>query len=188
MVLQQIFERSKNNKELLSIAKYSDEDTFWCGFVVDHNDILVKLQHFTKYGKKDGIIVARLSDIERVDFNDDYTKAMQVVIDYSSELEKENRIELDLSDNDNWDFTILKQLEGNSSEVSSIEISGSTHYTGYIVEVSETDFTLHCVGKMGEDEGFAILKIEDITSFHLNDIDNRKRAMLYKWRKASINE
>lgn len=186
MALEQIFERSKSNKELITITKYRDDDTFWCGYVIDYNDILIKLQHFTKYGKKDGIIVARLSDIERVDFNDDYTKAMQVVIDYSLELEKENKIELDLPDSDNWDFSVLKQLEGNIHEITSIEIGGTTYYTGYVLEVSETDFTLHSIGKMGENQGFIVFKIEDVTGFQLNDIDNRKRAMLYRWRQTRI--
>ncbi|MCR5862822.1 hypothetical protein LRS05_12085 [Flavobacterium sp. J372] len=137
MIFQQIFERSKNNQELISIVRYRDDNTFWCGYILDYNDLIIKLQHFTKYGKKDGIIVAKLSDIERVDFNDDYTKAMQVVIDYSLELEKENNSELDLSDDDHWDFTILKQLEGSKNEICSIEINGSTYYTGYVLEVSE---------------------------------------------------
>jgi len=43
-----------------------------------------------------------------------------------------------------------------------------------------------CVGKMGEDLGISILKIEDITSIQIDDIDNRKRNLLYKWRKASL--
>jgi hypothetical protein len=54
------------------------------------------------------------------------------------------------------------------------------------VEVSETDFILNCVGKLGEDEGTVVYKIEDVTGFKINDIDNRRRAMLYKWRKASL--
>ena len=37
--------------------------------------------------------------------------------------------------------------------------------------------------KSGEDEGLTMFKVEDITHFKINDIDNRKRLLLYNWRK-----
>jgi hypothetical protein len=52
--------------------------------------------------------------------------------------------------------------------------------------MSESDLILHCVGKMGEDEGTVIYRIEDVTAVRVNDIENRKRVMLFKWRKASL--
>ncbi len=87
-IFNQILERSKLNKELIGLWKYNDAEGFWCGFVVDYNETLVKIQHYTKFGKPDGLIIAQISAIQNVDFNDDYAKAMQVVIDYSKELEK----------------------------------------------------------------------------------------------------
>lgn len=185
-IFYQILERSKLNKELIGLWKYNDNENFWCGIVVDYNETLVKIQHYTKYGKHDGLIIAQISSIQNVDFNDDYAKAMQVVIDYSQELEKEQKLNILLSENDDWDYHIIKQMAGNSEIVTSIEINNSEYYSGFIVEVSETDFILNCVGKLGQDEGMAVFKIEDVTGFRINDIDNRKRAMLYNWRKASI--
>lgn len=185
-IFNQILERSKLNKELIGIWKYRDNEKFWCGFVLDYNETLVKIQHFTNYGKLDGQIVAQISAIQNVDFNDDYARAMQVVIDYSQELEKEQKINISLPENENWDYEIIKQLEGNLDILTSIEINNSEYFSGFIMEVSESDFVLHCVGKLGQDEGLVIYKIEDITGFRINDIDNRKRAMLYKWRKATV--
>ncbi|MDP2161748.1 MAG: hypothetical protein Q8K02_14790 [Flavobacterium sp.] len=181
-----IFERSKINKELLCFWKYNDNDGFWCGYVIDYNETLVKIQHYTKFGKPDGIIIAQIANIKSVDFDDDYTKAMQIVIDYSKELEKEDKINLNFSENEDWDFEIIKKLEGNFEIVSSVELNNSDYITGFIVEVTETDFVLRCVGKIGEDLGLVIYKLEDITGFRINDIDNRKRCLLYKWRKASL--
>jgi hypothetical protein len=184
-ILLQTLERSKLNKELIGVWKYSDDESFWCGYVIDYNETLVQIQHYTKYGKPDGIIVSQILDIQSIDFNDDYSKAMQVVIDYSGELEKEDKVNFILTENDDWDYSILKQLEGKFSVVASVEM-GSGYFSGFIVEVSETDFILNCVGKLGEDEGTVVYKIEDVTGFKINDIDNRRRAMLYKWRKASL--
>jgi hypothetical protein len=185
-IITKILERSKLNKELLGLWKYNDEDSFWCGYIIDYNETLIKIQHYTKYGKPDGIIIAQLANIKSVDFDDDYAKAMQVVIDYADEIEKETNFYINLSENDNWDFEIIKKLEGNFDILSSIEISNSDYFSGFITEVTETDFIIRCVGKMGEDEGSVIYKIEDITGFKINDIDNRKRCLLYKWRKAKL--
>jgi hypothetical protein len=185
-ILNQILERSKENKELIGLWKYKDDESFWCGFVIDFNETLVKIQHFTKYGKPDGIIIAQISEIQNVDFNDDYAKAMQCVIDYSKELEKEDKINLIISEGEDWDFDILKQMEGDFEKITSVEINSSDYFSGFILEVSESDFILNCVGKLGQDEGTVVYRIEDVTGFRINDIDNRKRAMLYKWRKASL--
>ena len=185
-IITKILERSKLNKELLGLWKYNEEDSFWCGYIIDYNETLIKIQHYTKYGKPDGIIIAQLANIKSVDFDDDYAKAMQVVIDYADEIEKETNFYINLSENDNWDFEIIKKLEGNFDILSSIEISNSDYFSGFITEVTETDFIIRCVGKMGEDEGSVIYKIEDITGFKINDFDYRKRCLLYKWRKAKL--
>ncbi len=184
-IFNKILERSKLNKELIGLWKYNDDEGFWCGYVIDYNENLVKIQHYTKYGKKDGIIIAQISDIQSVDFNDEYEKVMQCVIDYSNELEKEDETNILLIESEDWQFELLKQLEGNFDKITSLEIN-SSYFSGFIIEVSETDFIFHCVGKLGEDEGLVIYRIEDITGFRINDIDNRKRAMLYKWRKSSL--
>lgn len=185
-ILNQILERSKENKELIGLWKYNDDDTFWCGHVIDFNETLIKIQHYTKYGKPDGIIVSVIANIKSVDFNDEYIKAMKVVIDYSSVLEKEDPTPFILPETEDWDYEILKQMEGNYEKITSVEISHSDYFSGFISKVSETDFVLNCVGRLGEDEGPVLYKIEDVTGFKINDIDNRKRAMLYKWRKASL--
>ncbi len=185
-IFNKILERSKLNKELIGIWKYNDEESFWCGHVVDYNDKLVKIQHYTKYGKKDGLIIAQISSIQSVDFDDDYAKAMQVIIDYSAEIEKEVNFDLEISDDENWDFEMIKKLEGNFDIVSSFEMNNSDYYSGFIVEASESDFILRCIGKNGEDEGLVVYKIADVTGFKINDIENRKRNLLFKWRKAGL--
>jgi hypothetical protein len=111
---------------------------------------------------------------------------MQCVIDYSEQLDKEDETIIPISDSESWQFEILQQMEGNYEKVISVEINGSDYFSGFIHEVSENDFIIHCVGKLGEDEGTVIYKIEDVTGFKINDIDNRKRAMLFKWRKTNL--
>src|SRR5690606_9209080 len=143
-------------------------------------------QHYTKFGKSDGIIIVRISEIKNIDYDDEYLRSLQVVVDYSKELYKEEKTNVLLSSNENWDYEIIKQLEGNFDVVTSVEVSGSEFFSGFILSVNEDDFLMNCVGKLGEDEGKIICRIIDITGFRVNDIEDRKRAMLYKWRKASL--
>ena len=184
-ILFDILKKSKENKEIIGIWKYNDDDSFWCGYVKDYNEELVTIQHFTKYGKSDGIIIERIENIKSVDFDDDYSKAMQCLIDYSTELDKDEPFEIELNDNENWQTAILKQLVG-TERVARLEISSSDYFSGFITQMSETDLILHCLGDLGEDEGTVIYRIEDVTAVRVNDIVNRKKLMLFKWRKASL--
>lgn len=185
LLIQQL-EKSKQNKELLNFSVYGDDEKFWCGYVVDYSEDFVAIQHFTKFGKKDGIIVHPLEHFERIDFHDDYVKAMECVVDYSDQIYKPHKIDLSFSQSENFYQSVINQLIGNKDVIVSFEISNNDYYSGYITEVSEIDFIINCVGKEGEDLGMSLFKIEDITSIHMDDVDNRRRNILFKWRKASL--
>lgn len=70
--------------------------------------------------------------------------------------------------------------------MASIEINGNDFFSGFVKDISEEDFILNCVAKNGEDLGTSIFKIEDVTEIRVNDIDDRRRLLLYKWRKSSL--
>jgi len=185
LLIQQL-EKSKQNKELLSFSVYGEDEKFWCGYVVDYSEDFVAIQHFTKFGKKDGIIVHPVEHFERIDFHDDYVKAMECVVDYSDQIYKPHKIDLSFSQSENFYRSVINQLIGNKDVIVSFEISNNDYYSGYVTEVSEIDFIINCVGKEGEDLGMSLFKIEDITSIHMDDVDNRRRNILFKWRKASL--
>ena len=185
-ILFDILQKSKENKQIISIWKYSDDEGFWAGYIKDFNDELVVIQHYTKYGKSDGIIIEKIEEIQSIDFDDDYAKTLKYIIENSSLIDKEDEFEIKLSDNENWQEEVLKQVEGKKEIIVSVEINGSDSYSGFIVIVSESDFIINCVGKFGEDEGKVIYKIEDVTSVRVNNIEDRKRRLLYNWRKASL--
>lgn len=184
-ILFEILRKSKENKEIIGIWKYSDDDGFWAGYVKDYNENLVVIQHFTNYGKSDGIIVERIDNIKSVDFDDDYAKAMQCLIDYSAQLDEEDPFELGITEDDDWQVEVLKQIEG-TKRIVRLEINGSDSFSGFVTKLSEYDLILRCIGKMGEDEGTVIYRLEDITAVRVNDIENRKRVMLFNWRNTRL--
>lgn len=181
-ILIDILQKSKKEQQIIGIRKYGDGDAFWSGYVIDFNEELIQLQHFTKYGKPDGIIIEQLSTIESIDFDDDYSKAMGYIIENHHLLDKQSHQTLKLSDAEDWQLEALQQLEGNKDVLVSVEMNNEHYYTGFLLVVSETDFVMNCVGKMGEDEDKVIYRIEDVTAIRINDMDDRKRKMLYDWR------
>ena len=110
---------------------------------------------------------------------------MECLIEYSNILDKQPEFELKLNRTEDWQKDLTHQLAEKSDILVSIEIN-SGYYSGYVIKATESDFVLQCVGKMGEDEGKAVFRIEDISEFKINDIDDRKKDLLFKWRKASL--
>jgi hypothetical protein len=178
--------KSKEQKEIIGVWQYNDTDNFIAGYVLDLNDTFFTFQHLTKYGKLDGIILDKIETIQSVDFNDDYSKAMQYIFENSEKLDTEEVVKIDLNEKEDWQIDILEQFKGNTKQFISLEINGNENFTGFIEKLSKSDIVFHCVGKMGEDEGTVIYRNEDITAFRINDIDNRKRKMLFDWRKSSL--
>jgi hypothetical protein len=179
-----LLEQSKVNKELIAIWNYSSDDDFFCGYVLDFDEEVLSLKHFTRFGKLDGIIIQKISEIKSIDFNNDYCAAMQCVIDYSEQLEKEVYSEKEVVLGDNWIIETLGNYLGKRDAIISIEINNREFYTGFLKKLSETDLLLNNIGKMGENEGDGVYKLGDISSLRVEDIDNRKRLLLYNWRQS----
>lgn len=185
-ILFDILQKSKDTKQILSIWKYNDDDGFWAGYVKDFNSEFVVIHHYTKFGQYDGVIIENIENIKSVDFNDDYAKMLQYVVDNAEVINKQDDFEIKISESDNWQEKILKQVEGNTDIVVSVEINGSDHYSGFIEVVSKTDFVLRGISKFGEDEGKSIYKLNDVTTVRIDEIEDRKRKLLYNWRKSSL--
>lgn len=185
-ILIRLLERSKLTQELLEFWQYGNTDNFWCGYVIDYNETLVSIQHYSKYGFKDGILIWPIDKIQNIDFENDYIRCLQHII-HSNQTEQ-SQFSFNLPNHDEWQFDLLVQLEGNQTFISSIEIGGGAMYTGFIQDVSEEDFVISCINHIGNDEGKSLYKVNEISGFHLDDLDNRKRINLYQWKSQFANK
>ena len=185
-ILNSILLRSQGNKEIISIWQYDSDKGSIVGYVTEISEDYVGIKKFTSFGKQDGIIFIRIANIKNIDFNDDYTKVMECLIEYSDIIDKSNDFSISLNNSENWQYEAIFQLQKAKNQIVSFEINGTEFFTGFIKEISEQDFILICVGKNGEDQGKSIFKIEDITEVRVNDIDDRRRLLLYNWRKTSL--
>ena len=185
-LLNSTLQRSKDYKEIISVWQYSSDKRSLVGYVTEISEDHFTLKHFTVYGKCDGLILIKIQNIKTIDINDDYTKVMECVIQYSSVFDQPSNFELNIGYSGHWQYDALIKLAQAKDEVASFEINGNDYFTGFVKELSEEDFILNCMGKNGEDQGTALFRIEDVTEIRVSDLDNRRRMLLYKWRKASL--
>lgn len=183
-LFSEIFERSMGNKELIGIWKYDDENSFLCGYVINYDETLVALKHYTKFGKPDGVVIEQIANIVNIDINDDYLISLQYIINNAKKLDKENEVDIDFTGGEMWQFKILQENAERKDRVVSVEINGEDSFCGFIQKVTVDDFMLKCIGKLGEDEGSVIYRVEDVTSITINDMDCRKRFLLYNWKNS----
>ncbi|MCP4177324.1 MAG: hypothetical protein GY756_06125 [bacterium] len=66
-----------------------------------------------------------------------------------------------------------------------IQVNRDSYYCGLVDWVNKGNIVLNAVGKEGQDMGKSVYKIDDINSIRINDMESRKRLLLYKWRKVS---
>ena len=181
-----LLEKSKQEKELLSFYIYGDDEKFWCGYVIDYSEEFVAIQHFTKLGEKDGIVIHPINQFERIDYKDTYIKSMEYIIENKALIQQVKDANFKFSNKESYFLSLLNQLVGNKDIMGSFQISNNDYYTGYVIDISDIDFIVNCVGSAGEELGMSILKIEDITNIRIDDGDNRKRDILFKRKKASL--
>lgn len=181
-LIQKQLKIAKEQRKLISFIEYGSDTNFFCGYVLDYSLDMVTIQHVTKFGKDDGLIIQPLSAFVRIDFDDDYALAMEYIIANSDKIYIPSDFNIDYSNSDYY-VNIFNYFCGNTDVILSFEID-SDFNSGYLVEYSDTDFSIRSVGKDGENLGISIFKIEDITSIQIDDVDNRRRHLLFQWRKS----
>jgi len=179
-----VLKDSKLNKKVVGIALYGSNG-FWYGIVIDFNEDILQLQHYTEYGQLNGVVIIEVSQIERTDFNDDHTQSLDFLIKNQDEFKNMNYTNLffnELTD-DNWKFQALKPYEKERKLLVGVQINQDDTYFGFIEKIDEEYFSLHCIGNLGEDKGLCIFNTEDVSSFVINDLDCRKRYLLFNIKK-----
>lgn len=178
-----IFIDSKQNKRLLHIEKYSGNIAFY-GYVLSYNSKAVQIQHFTRYGKDDGVVTIQYSDIKYIIVENEYLQSMKYLIDNNSFADNNNNSVLPLENSGDWIIQVLTEYKGDRSVVLGIMIDGDW-YLGFVNDLDESFFSFSELDRNGTLIDTCIYKINDISSIHINELEGKKRLMLYNWRKKS---
>ena len=181
-LLREILQESQDNKKIIDIRIYGHEDTFYSGYILAFNDEIFQIRHFTRYGMDDGIVIERIEGIENIEYNDTYCESQQHLAQKNEEIEKSNLHNYIFDLSENWRFENLNKFVDQKIIVS-IENSKNENICGFIIRVTEGGLIMNPIGKLGEDEGLSYFKLEDISSIQPDDLECRKRLILYNWKR-----
>ncbi|QTV04981.1 hypothetical protein [Faecalibacter bovis] len=178
-----LLQQSKVEQSIIAIFQDPAASDFRAGYIVDVNDEFFVMQHISKFGKKDGLIIEPIYKIRRID-KDDYCKCLQYVFENNADLDLQNEVVLNIPKEENWIFHTLNEIKGEQDYIVRISINNETQFSGFVNDVTDEDFSLRCIGADGQDEGNLYFMIDDVTSFRINDIEARRRLMIYNYRQS----
>lgn len=179
----EVFEKSKTDKKIIGIRLYGEGDDFWLGYIEDYNDKIIQLRYFDILGFEDGLVIEQQENIDSIDFDSEYEKTYEFLINKRNDLSKIKRY-IDFKNTDNWRTEYLTDFKNNGNIIS-IEFNKDLQIYGYIYNLSDNELIINGITHLGEDDGKTVYKIDDITAFRLGDKKSKLRQELNKWR---INE
>ena len=176
---------SKETLSLLGFNFYGPDNGFYCGYVLDYNDEFIIIKHFSKFGANDGFLVHKLSDIQYVESETIYLKGMQLLIQNQNSLAKETFSVKDVDSLSQNFISLFESLIGNREQLIKFELNNDDIYFGFLEWCDETYFSVINIDIDGLVIGKAIFKFEDLKLYWVDDLECRKRKLLFKSKNAS---
>src|SRR4051794_28055629 len=87
-MIESILQESKKNRSLIGLNYYGSSG-FYCGYVLDFNNEFVIIQHFSKFGMQDGLLVHKLADIKYFEKDTEYLKGIKLLIQMGNSVQKQ---------------------------------------------------------------------------------------------------
>jgi hypothetical protein len=179
-IFEKALSESKATKKIIGIRMHDDSDDFWCGYVVDYNSEIVIIQHFTRHGMKDGLIVESIENIESIDSDDDYSLAFEYLTSNHDKLNIQSTANIPLNYSSDWKVDILTFCKTNKILIA-IGLTNDSLISGFVKDLNDETVEIRCIGKLGETEALSYYRIEDIETIRVESMEDRKRKLLYDW-------
>ncbi len=175
------FSKSKDEKKVICIYLNGEDTDFWCGYIIDYNEDIVVLRHYTKYGIPDGIILEKIVNIECIKYDNEYCRLMAQLIADPSVLDFKDGWRLPMNKLANWQHDTLELLLNKADRIARIEIDKDLIYCGLVKWLDQDIVIITELNGHGGEEGTVLLKVEDITEIRINDLDCRRRLVFHRW-------
>jgi hypothetical protein len=179
-MFESILSESKSTKKIIGFNMFGSNGDFWCGYVLDYNSEVVIIQHFTKHGIKDGLIIEKLENIQSIDSDDDYSIAFEYLTANSAKILTQTIPNVQLTYAGDWKMEILQFCKSNEIIVS-IGMNNEINITGFIKELNDELVRIRCIERLGETESISYYRVSEIENIHIEKSEDRKRRLLYDW-------
>lgn len=178
-VLKKILQESKDDKKIIGIRIYRDDEKFWCGYIIDFNENLVLIQHFTEFGQTDGLVLEKIENIESIDSDDNYSSTFQYLIESQNDIKTESK-NIDLPNSENWQYDFLERFK-ITNQIISLEFEDDFTIYGEIENLDSEFIKIKTVGNLGDLDGHSTYRLSDITAIRIDNVESTKRKKLLEW-------
>jgi hypothetical protein len=176
---------SKEKKSLVGLNYYGSSNGFYCGYVLEYDSEFIMLQHYTKYGVPDGILIHKISDIKYLEKDSEYLKGIKHLIKNKDSIAQQTFSVDKRQQNPNTFFSLLESLIGNRDYLVKFELNDEDIFVGFVEWSDDDSFSIINIDADGIIIGKAIFKFEDVKLYWIDDLECRKRKLLYQKRNAS---
>lgn len=177
-----LLQQSKDARSLIGFNYYSSDSEFYCGYVLDFNEDFVIIQHFSKYGISDGVLMHKLSDVRYFESETVYLDGMKELIKNNSEIMVQTyEYTSDGLPIENY-TQLLEKFIGDKNHLIKIELLNENVYFGFIEWCEDESFAIMNIDSDGIIIGKAIFRMEDLRLYWIDDLECRRRKILY-WSK-----
>lgn len=187
LILQSMFldilEKSKSERKLVGLNCYGVDEGFYCGYVLEYSEDFLIIQHFTKFGIYDGIITLSLSDVKFIESDTTYLKGIELLMN-NQNLVLNQTYKLRGKNADAFTH-LFESFIGNKDYLVKFELSDDDIYFGLIEWCDEDYFSIINIDIDGTVIGKATFRFEDLKTYWVDDLECRKRKMLYEAQKAA---
>jgi hypothetical protein len=185
-LLKNLLVSSKNENKILCIYMYGEETDFWCGVIADVGDDYFVMNHYNKYGEKDGLHIERIADIERIDFENDYCAMMSFLIENNKKIQELQLKHLDIISDEKTVYRILEEQLNDDNRIVRIGLTSGNYFVGFVTWIDDESIILQLVDNDGVSTGKSLFALEMIKTIRINDTDAVRRMLLSRWRNKKV--
>ncbi|MCF8294174.1 MAG: hypothetical protein K9I70_10220 [Chitinophagaceae bacterium] len=184
-ILKKILSHSRKTKSIISARQFGDSSNQFVGYILDYDENIFIMQQVSVLGLEDGLLIESIDNIETFEMGE-YEAAYQFLFENPTKLSNQTIKEIALPKTKNWKLDLLEKLFA-LNEIITIQLkSDNNTITGFVVSFDEMHLEFNPLSNLGRDEGIVIYKLDDISTFTINELDSRRIRTFKEWqnRKA----
>jgi hypothetical protein len=179
-----LLEKSKETKGFIGLNFYGSDNGFYCGYVLEYNDEFIMLQHFSKFGFNDGILVHKIADVKYLESDTDYINGIKALTMNQNSILRQTYTLVEAEAKVEHFNNLFESFIGNKEYLIKFEVLDNDIYFGFIEWCDENSFSMINIDSDGSVLGKAIFKFEDLKVYWVDDLESRKRIFFYKKRNG----
>lgn len=174
-MLDELIEKAKKKRKLVSIYRSEDTERFMTGYILACSDEFLLLSEIDCYGNYDGFMVLKRDALYRCEIESTHAKRAQKL--YS--LRGQQHPTIKVQDEEEIISSIFRFAQ-ETQKVVSIELRESDNYdvTGIVTALDDNAVFIHQLTDDGSPDGDSVVLLEDVTEVCCDSQDEQAVKIL----------